>query len=814
VRERTQKPNRHRIRRLLLLVLVCLLGGYAALPFLGSLPALHRWIEARIGAATGYEVRFNDMQLSHDLTAEIVGLSVAAPGETAFLTAARLHASPHLPGLPRGSAGGIRVEGVHLFPERIPTPPSGRVDQGETRRDATSVTDLPSGTTLAASLHGQRIELVDGFLHFGTEADGVLGPIGVTIDSLDLDRGLHLSGNAALGTGGSEAQWSAELGASLADSTAEIRADAAFDDLVRSWSDIVLPAPLQGIEGSLALGLQGTDDTHVAVDITAELRPPGASRTLPVRGSGEIDLGAGTAAAKLSARGIEFQAADASRAASGLKLDASLHAQRGKSGANRLDFTVAVPAGEVLWERYYLDLTQHRLEVRGRLEPGTTAMKLSRAALSAGGIGSLRGGGTWDTAGARSQWQGDFDLPGLDALFRLAVRDPFSEGRPILAGIDVAGRALGSVALSTDAAGARRITGTLDLADAAITVADPRMQLNGVDLHLPLDFQEADSAAGPAQSGWLRLATVSVGDVDMDRVVLPLEVVTNRIGIAEPVRIGLFGGSVDLTAFHAEALASAAPRVTVGVALRDLDLEPLALAAGLPQMVGRVTGAIPNLTLEGNAIRSEGEIRIEVFDGTLRLRNLQLDEMSSPVPALRLDLDFADISLKQLTRTFEVGRISGILGGRVDRLVLVDGQPVSFEAQVATTPRSGVSQRISVRAIRQISILGGSGGDPLSQGVLGLFDEYRYAKMGFRSRLENDRFELHGIEESSGQEYLVVGATLPPRVSVVSHTRVIAFSELVRRLGRVATVEETAPPDEAPVEAPDEADQEPGKGRT
>lgn len=811
MRQRSRNPKTRWIRWLLVAALPAAASAWLALPWLSARPALHRWIEARVATATGLDVRFKDLRISADLSAEVDALSVAAPGAVPFLEAARIRISPHLPAVTRDEAAGIRIEGAHVFLNQLPTSARQEVPNAP---DTPTTSVLPSGTSLAATLHGQRIELIDGFVHFGSPTGPALGPLTLAIESLDLDQGLRLGGTAALGGEGSAAHWSAELGPTLAESQARVRADAAFGTLVRTWSDLVLPASLQDVQAALKLELRGTDETRIAVDIDAGVRPTAADKVVAIRGSGEIDLKARSVTAKVTAKGIDLQSADATRAASGLRVVTSITAQQRDGDTPRLDLAIDLSAGELLWERAYVNLGEHPVEIRGRLEQGAKATKLSRTTLSVGGVGSLRGSGTIDRSTARSEWQIDYDLPGLDALFRLAVRDPLSDGRPVLARTEVTGRAIGAITLAIDSTGGRRLTGSLDLANAAVTVADPEISLTGIDLHLPLDFRDGDAATEVSRKGWLHLARIAVGDVAIERVDLPLTVVTNQIGIAEPVRISLFGGRIDLTTLRGEALASSAPRAALSLALHDLDFEPLSLAVGLPRMVGRVTGAIPNLTLEGETLRSEGEIRIDVFAGTLRLRDLRVDELASPVPALRLDLDFADISLRQLTRTFEVGRISGTLGGRVDDLVLVDGQPVSFEAQVATTPRSGVAQRISVRAIRQISILGGSGGDPISQRVLGLFDEYRYAKMGFRCRLENDRFELRGVEESDGQEYLVLGATLPPRVSVVSHTRVIAFSELVRRLARVASVEETAPPADAPDEAPEGADQEPGKGQT
>jgi len=788
VRHRRGNSRYRWLRWLLLLLLLSPFCVYAALPFLSARPTLHRYIEDQLRTAANLDILISHMRVGYDLSAELDAVSIATPGGAPFLTAERIRAAPHLPGLARGEAAEIRVEGVHLYMDGLPAQAP----------KTTEVTQLPSGIALAASLRGQRIELIDGFVHFGAATDIILGPLTLAVDSLDMGDGLQLSGAAALGGSGSQALWSAELGASLATSSASIRADAPIDAVLGAYSDLVLPEPLQDLEGALAVDLRGSENGRIAFDLEADIRPPRKAKPVPVRGSGEIDLAANTIAAKLTTQGLEFQSADSTRAASGLQVNLEITALRQDSGADRFDFVVGLPTGELLWERYYVDLGHHPLTVKGRLEPNPGVLKLSRAAVSAGKIGSLKGGGTYALANGRAQWQVDFDIPGLRALYQLAVRDPFADARPMLAGIDVEGRAIGSVSQATDARGARRLTGTLDLAGAGINVAEPRVRLRGIDLRLPLDFNESEPAATQTQSGWLQIAQLSAGDVDIGRVALPLAIATNRIGLAEPVHIALFGGSLDLVTLQGEALASDSPRVTLGLSLRDLDLEPLALATGLPRIVGRVTGAMPNLVLEGETITSEGEIQIDVFAGTVRLRELSVDDLSSPVPALRLDVDFSDISLKRLTSTFEVGRISGILAGRVEDLVLVDGQPVSFVAQVATVPRSGVSQRISVRAIRQISILGGSGGDPLSQSVLGLFDEYRYAKMGFRCSLENDRFVLRGVEESGDKEYLVKGATLPPRVSVVSHTRVIAFSELMRRLARVASVED----DEAPIREP------------
>ena len=153
--------------------------------------------------------------------------------------------------------------------------------------------------------------------------------------------------------------------------------------------------------------------------------------------------------------------------------------------------------------------------------------------------------------------------------------------------------------------------------------------------------------------------------------------------------------------------------------------------------------------------------------------------------AIRLDAALANISLEQLSKTFAFGRISGILEGTVADLIITDVQPSQFGADLHSVDR-GTDQRISVEALNKITVLSsGQSAGALYGGLAGLFDSFRYSKLGFKAILRNDRLVLRGVESRGDQEYLVVGSLLPPTVNVISHTQTIGFSELLRRLERI-----------------------------
>ncbi|HDK41548.1 MAG TPA: hypothetical protein ENG93_02685 [Nitrospirae bacterium] len=128
--------------------------------------------------------------------------------------------------------------------------------------------------------------------------------------------------------------------------------------------------------------------------------------------------------------------------------------------------------------------------------------------------------------------------------------------------------------------------------------------------------------------------------------------------------------------------------------------------------------------------------------------------------------------------------------GYVRNLVIANSQAERFEALIETVRRKGVTQKISVEAINKISIMGtGSASAILSTGIYKLFEQYKYAKIGFKGKLKNDNFLLGGIVTEGNKEYIVKGGILPPKVNIISHTRNVSFQEMVKRLNSIKQIE-------------------------
>jgi hypothetical protein len=254
----------------------------------------------------------------------------------------------------------------------------------------------------------------------------------------------------------------------------------------------------------------------------------------------------------------------------------------------------------------------------------------------------------------------------------------------------------------------------------------------------------------------------------------------------DTLRLPVYGGVVQITALTFRDVVAEPQALSLSLEAEKLRLERLTDALGWYRFGGSVSGSIPDMEWTGDALRSDGRIDVEVFGGRVNINMLEIVSPFSSVPSIKLDARFREIDLAQASRTFAFGQISGILDGTVNGLVLAAGQPSAFRADVRTVERRGVSQRISVESLNKITVLSsGTEAGALYGGIASFFDTFRYSKLGFKAELRNDKLTLRGVESRKDGEYLVVGSLLPPTVNVVSHTQVIAFSELLRRLEQV-----------------------------
>lgn len=440
-------------------------------------------------------------------------------------------------------------------------------------------------------------------------------------------------------------------------------------------------------------------------------------------------------------------------------------------------------AGDIYGDFRERPVTFH---LRGTYKRGDESLDISEAALKIKDIGGLYLRGTLHDLKKTPTMEIELRLPGLSIreLFEDYIKEAYMDRFPVLRDISVKG----STELLLSLKGPVRIPevqGVLRLVDINI-LRDEKLYLKGINMYLP--FHRGQSMR--KQEGSLSIKEASLGGIEIKDLEMPLMVSDDEITFERPIALKLLGGDVLIDNINFRNITGSDRLFQASLRLDKIDLSQLSRALHIPLLKGYLWGTIPDIVYTEGSIYTDGDVVINVFDGVVRIKNLAVHNIMSPALSIESDIEVDDISLSELTQTFDTGHISGVLRGFVKDLVIVNGQPQYFRAFFETVKKRGVPQRISVRALKRIQILGsGMGSSILDRGIYQFFKQYRYAKIGFRAYLNNDILTLEGIEKHGNIGYIVKGGLLPPKVDVINYTQNISFRELIDRLKRIRKIE-------------------------
>lgn len=317
------------------------------------------------------------------------------------------------------------------------------------------------------------------------------------------------------------------------------------------------------------------------------------------------------------------------------------------------------------------------------------------------------------------------------------------------------------------------------LHDMDVTDAQQRFSFAG------LDGDVRFSADAPVGSE-LRWRSGQLQGLDFGASTLPFDSRDGVLRFARPVTMPMLGGRVDFDAMELRPPAGdSGMRIEFGMTLDRIDFGKVSTALGLPAFTGELSGRIPKARYAQDRIDFDGGLTLHLFDGTVQASALAMERPFGVAPTLSADIALDDIDLQALTSVFDFGSISGRLDGRINNLRLVDWEASAFDAELHTVRAPGVSQRISQRAVQNISSVGDASIVGSLQGqLIGLFDDFGYGRIGISCRLENEVCEMGGLR-SAGDGFTIVEGAGIPRLNVVGFNRRVDWPTLVERLAAV-----------------------------
>ncbi|HDR14895.1 MAG TPA: hypothetical protein ENN79_05290 [Desulfobacteraceae bacterium] len=218
------------------------------------------------------------------------------------------------------------------------------------------------------------------------------------------------------------------------------------------------------------------------------------------------------------------------------------------------------------------------------------------------------------------------------------------------------------------------------------------------------------------------------------------------------------------------------------------DLSPILSGIWPGEKDGKLEGVLDPVIFVKDRIVTRGRLDGKIFGGVISITALEAERIFSSAPMVKLSADFSSIDLGKLTGDTPFGRIEGVLNGYIRNLEIAGIQPQSFDMLLETAEGSRGGEKISLRAVENISRIG-AGQSPFVgfAGVLtSFFETLSYRKIGVRATLSNDYFTVNGTIDEDGTEYIMKRGGLSG-VNIVNRNpdNRIRFKDMVNRIKRV-----------------------------
>lgn len=354
--------------------------------------------------------------------------------------------------------------------------------------------------------------------------------------------------------------------------------------------------------------------------------------------------------------------------------------------------------------------------------------------------------------------------------------------------------------------------------DAELHVADGTLARAGARLH-DVGMVDADGrfrfagiggdvryATGEAVDSALHWDDGQLYGLDFGAATLPLRSAGGALRLRQPVTVAAFGGTLRFDGLVLRPPSGGeGMRLGFGLDVQRLDFGAISRALGLPAFEGELSGSIPDARYADERLTFGGGLDVRLFGGSVQVSQLVLERPFGVAPSLGADLVLDDLDLRALTGVFDFGSIDGKLDGRIHGLRLVDWTATAFDAELHTdadaAKRAGVRQRISQRAVQDISSVGDASFVASLQGrLIALFDDFGYRRIGISCRLANEVCRMDGLHPAgapgaapdtggSAPGFTIVEGAGLPRLAVVGFNRLVDWPTLLERLAAAGSGE-------------------------
>ncbi len=316
-------------------------------------------------------------------------------------------------------------------------------------------------------------------------------------------------------------------------------------------------------------------------------------------------------------------------------------------------------------------------------------------------------------------------------------------------------------------------------------------QVNIIDLNYSFDDESIgviglDGLINWSNTGKAKPSTISwdsgnLNSIPFEGSVLNFLFEKNSLSV-DKFKLPILGGKVLVDSVSVQDLGVNIKdyKYDFGIKVVDLSLNKLTKALSWPEMDGYINATFPNVNFGNNLIEFGGSAKIDLFDGSMTIENMQIEDPLGIVPRMKADIEIDKLDLEQLSSTLQFGRITGKLDGYARDISLEQWFPIKMDMSLYTSEDDDTKRRISQKAVDFISDIGGVGGS-LSRTYLRFFKQFSYSRIGINIKLEDGECIITGIEPAANGYYIVKGSFIP-RIDIVGHKSRVSWTDLVSQV--------------------------------
>jgi hypothetical protein len=342
--------------------------------------------------------------------------------------------------------------------------------------------------------------------------------------------------------------------------------------------------------------------------------------------------------------------------------------------------------------------------------------------------------------------------------------------------LETSGNARGTVEVSNNAA----VALDLDLTGLDLKDRKDKFRMQGIEGQL----RWRAPGAGEPPDSWLAWREGGSYGLQGGAARIDFRVQGSDFKLTKPTRIPIFDGALRIRTLAISKVGADDMQGEFEGDIEPIGMPRIAQAFGWPELAGTLGGRIPRVEYRDKVVNFSGDVVAQVFDGRIVGSRMRLQDPLGPWPRFFADVKLENLDLAMVTDTFSIGSITGRLEGQVADLELFNWSPVKFDALLQTPPRDASRHRISAKAVATLSDIGNSGrvAARLQSNVLRYFDEYDYARIGIRCRLNNEVCAMSGIEPT-GIGYTILQGKGLPRINIVGNAGLVNWPTLVTQIG-------------------------------